>query len=290
MATAINIKQVTKRFGSKAALDNVSLKVPEGRIFGFLGPNGAGKTTMIRCLMDYIRTTDGSIKILGKDAQADSAALKSEVGYLSSDMQLNPNWTAKTHIDFMATIKGRGNADALVQRLDLDLRPKVRNLSSGNKQKLAIILAFLGEPKLLIMDEPTRGLDPLLQNVLYEMLRDFAGNGGTVFLSSHNLAEVQRLCDDVAVIREGKVVASKAMTDILQMRVHIVQATATKKIDQAALAVGDTEVISGSGKDITLKVRGKIDPVMKALSKYELTDLEVSHASLEDVFMEYYRG
>jgi len=288
MTNVIDIKRVTKDFGSKRALDEVSLTIAEGNIFGFLGPNGAGKTTMIRCLMDYIRLSDGTIEILGRDAHRDSAELKRAIGYLSSDMQLHDHWTAKTHIDFMGSIEGRGRADELVQKFDLDLNTKVRNLSSGNKQKLAIILAFLGDPKVLIMDEPTRGLDPLLQNMLYDLLRQFATQGGTVFLSSHNLAEVQQLCDKVAVIREGRIVASEAMKDILQMRVHLIQAVATQPIRHADLKFKDVEILGGEGKSISLKARGEIDPVMKALLKYKLTDLEVSHATLEDVFMEYY--
>jgi len=290
MLAAIQVKRVTKSFGAKRALDNVTLTVPEGHIFGFLGPNGAGKTTMIRCLMDYMRVSHGAISILGRDARTESAALKREIGYLSSDMQLHPNWSARTHLNFMGGIEGRGRTAELVRKFNLDLKPKVRDLSSGNKQKLAIILAFVGNPKLLIMDEPTRGLDPLLQNQLYDLLRDFAAQGGTVFLSSHNLAEVQQLCDNVAVIREGKVVAAEAMTDILQLRVHLVNAVAAKVIDQADFKLKDVEVIGGSGKNISLKVRGKIDPVIKALAKYNLTDLEVTHAALEDVFMEYYQN
>lgn len=288
MEAAISIKDVTKAFGANRALDKVSLTIPKGHIFGFLGPNGAGKTTMIRCLMDYIRVTDGEITILEQDAHRNSAVLKGSIGYLSSDMQLHPNWTAKTHIDFMSGIEGRGRADELVRKFNLDLKPKVGKLSSGNKQKLAIILAFLGDPKLLIMDEPTRGLDPLLQNQLYELLRQFAAEGGTVFLSSHNLAEVQQLCDSVAVIREGKIVAAEAMKDILQLRVHVVQAVATKPINQADFKLKGVEILGGDSKSITLKARGQIDPILKALAKYSLTDLEVTHASLEDVFMEYY--
>ncbi|TAK89134.1 ABC transporter ATP-binding protein [Patescibacteria group bacterium] len=288
MADAIKVAKVTKAFGAKKALDNVSLSVPTGKIFGFLGPNGAGKTTLIRCMMDYINTTSGQITLLGQDAQADSAQVKRSIGYPSSDMQLHDNWSAQTHIDFLSSIKGRGRADELVQQFGLDTKPKVRHLSSGNKQKLAVILAFLGDPKLLIMDEPTRGLDPLLQNQLYELLRDFAAGGGTVFLSSHNLSEVQQLCDSVAVIREGKIVAAEAMKDILQLRVHIVQATTTKTINPKDFELKDVEVIGGDKNTISLKVRGKIDPVLAALTKYNISALEVSHANLEDVFMEYY--
>jgi ABC-2 type transport system ATP-binding protein len=288
MASAISISRLTKQFGTTTALDGVSLTIPEGKIFGFLGPNGAGKTTTIRCLMDFIRPTSGKIVIFGKDATRESAELKKRVGYLSSDMELRGSWTARTHINFLGGIKGPGQAEELVKEFNLDLDTKVRNLSSGNKQKLAIILAFLGEPRLLIMDEPTRGLDPLLQNQLYAKLREFARGGGSVFFSSHNLTEVQQLCDSVAVIRQGKIVASETMQNLLKMRVHLIQATAKKAFDEADFAGTDVEVTSRAGKSITLRAKGEIDAVLKALAKYDLTDLEVTHASLEDVFMEYY--
>ncbi|HSX53161.1 MAG TPA: ABC transporter ATP-binding protein [Patescibacteria group bacterium] len=288
MATAISIKNVSKTFGAKRALDNVSLDVTKGHIFGFLGPNGAGKTTMIRCLMDYIHVSGGHMSLLGHDSHVDGPLLKSQVGYLSSDMQLHSGWTAKMHIDFMGGIKGNGQADELVKKFNLDIGTKVSKLSSGNKQKLAIILAFLGNPKLLIMDEPTRGLDPLLQNQLYQLLREFSTAGGTVFLSSHNLGEVQQLCDSVAVIKEGKIVATEAMKDILQMSVHMIQAVATTTIDRADFRVEGVEIIGGSGKSISLKTHGKLDFIVKTLSKYSLTNLEISHVNLEDVFMEYY--
>lgn len=287
-STGISVKNVSKLFGAKKALNNVSLDVPEGHIFGLLGPNGAGKTTLIRCIMDYISPTSGEIKILSKDSHKDGANLKNLIGYLSSDMQLRPNWDSRTHIDFLSKIKGRGRADELVKKLDLNLDIKVQDLSSGNKQKLAIILAFLGKPKLLIMDEPTRGLDPLLQNLLYRLLQDFADEGGTVFLSSHNLAEVQRLCTSVAVIRQGEVVAKKGMDDILQLGVHIVQVVANKPINHADFKLKGVQIISGTGPDLTLKVLGNIDPVIKVLTKYSLVNLEINHASLEDAFMEYY--
>jgi ABC-2 type transport system ATP-binding protein len=289
MPVAIKVEKVTKNFGRKKALDGVSFEVAQGSIFGFLGPNGAGKTTTIRCLMNYISASHGQISILGGDSQRQSAELKSSIGYLSSDIQLNPHWTAGTHIEFLAGIKGRGRTSQLVKLFDLDLKTKVSKLSSGNKQKLAIILAFLGDPKVLIMDEPTRALDPLLQNQLYTLLREFATSGGTVFLSSHNLAEVQQLCDQVAVIRDGRVVAAETMQDILQTKIHYVQAIATEAIGRVELEkLAGVEIIDGKGKSISLKVRGSIDPVISALAKHSLTDLEVTHANLEDIFMEYY--
>lgn len=288
MKPAISIKNVTKKFGNKYALNDVTLTINKGEIFGFLGPNGAGKTTTIRCLMDYYSVTSGSVRILGKDARQHSAELKNQIGYLSSDVQLYQNWTSREHIDFVAGIKGRGRADELVALFQLDTAKKVRNLSSGNKQKLAIILAFMGSPSVLIMDEPTRGLDPLLQNQLYDLLHAYAKAGGTVFLSSHNLAEVQHLCDSVAVIKDGKIIAADTMNDILQKRLHTIQAVSTHAFNHADFTGDTIEIVAGTGKSITLRVRGSINTVLAKLARYTLTDLEITHSSLEDIFMEYY--
>ncbi len=288
MTSAVSINNVSKVFGAKHALDNVSLDIPSGHLFGFLGPNGAGKTTLIRCLMDFARPSSGTISVLGQDAQQDSARLKSQIGYLSSDSQLHTGWTGRTHIDFVASTKGGARATELSNKFDLDLDVKVGHLSSGNKQKLSIILAFMGNPKLLIMDEPTRGLDPLLQNELYDLLRRFTADGNSVFLSSHNLTEVQQLCDSIAVIKAGKIVASDTMQDILQKNTHIIRAVSTNNIDKTTFKRLGIEILNSNPKSLIAKTQGELDFVVKTLSKYPLTDLEVSHVSLEDIFMEYY--
>jgi ABC-2 type transport system ATP-binding protein len=287
MSAAIQIAGLTKRYGSFVALGDVSLEIPRGQIFGFLGPNGAGKTTTIRCLMDFIRPDAGRIRILGEPVRG-NAALKRRIGYLSSDLQLNPGWTGRTHVEYLAGIRGFGRAREVAQRLELDTGKKAGDLSSGNQQKLAIVLAFLGRPDLLIMDEPTRALDPLLQNQLYGLLREFAAGGGTVFFSSHNLAEVQSLCDSVAVIRRGQIIAAESMGDILKVSLHNITATATQAFNEQDFHSPDIKILSHEGHSISLKVTGSIDAPVKVLAQYHLTDLEITHANLEDVFMEFY--
>lgn len=288
MALAVSIKNASKLFGEKRALDDISFDVEEGTIFGFLGPNGAGKTTMIRSMMDYIRLSEGSVSLLGMDSKADSEELKKHIGYLSSDMQLHKNWTAKEHIEFLGSIKGVGRSIELCEEFGLDVNVEVGKLSSGNKQKLAIALAFLGDPKLIFMDEPTRGLDPLLQNQLYELLQSFTRNGGTVFFSSHNLAEVQLLCDNVAVIRNGKLIVSQSMDKVLKLNIYYIQAACTKNINLTDFKNSDIEIVRNTEKSIELKTKGELDQVLEHLLKYQLEDLEVRHATLEEVFMEYY--
>jgi ABC-2 type transport system ATP-binding protein len=288
---AISIQGLTKTFGSKRALHNVSFEVPVGEIYGFLGPNGAGKTTTIRCLMDFIHPTKGSITILGKDAHEQSTYLKQKIGFLSSDQQLNPRWTGEDHIRLAAGIRGsQKHARELSKLLGYNPYLRVKALSTGNKQKLAIVLAFMGNPELLIMDEPTRGLDPMLQKLLYDLLRDYAKNGKTVFFSSHNLNEVQALCDSVAFIKDGKILTQKSMYDIRGMNVHIISATATKPFVVAELKAAGVTVVQHKGVTITIKVKGDFNKALRALARYELTDLDMTHANLEDIFLEQYKG
>jgi ABC-2 type transport system ATP-binding protein len=287
MKAAIRIQGVSKSFGAKKALNNVTLEVQPGQIFGFLGPNGAGKTTTIRCLMDVIRPDEGEISICGHDVRA-NPAFKRDVGYLPADPQLHLGWTGQTHIKFLSSLKGDGRAAELIELLGLDVTKKVADLSSGNQQKLAIVLAFLGNPKLLIMDEPTRGLDPLLQNQVYQLLKQFKAGGGAVFFSSHNLAEVQEVCDSVAVLKDGHIVASETMSDLLKLNTYLIKARTSRPFNAADFKTKDIEVVARHGNSVVLKVTGHIDPVMKILAGYQLADLEVTHASLEDTFMEYY--
>ncbi len=290
-ANAIEVTSLSKSFGPKLALNSVTFNVPKSKIFGFLGPNGAGKTTTIRSLMDFIRPTAGNIKILGHDAHTDSAELKNSIGYLSSDSQLYPNWTADDHIKFFENLKGVSPIrDQLIKRFDLDIHTRVKALSSGNKQKLAIILCFVGNPELIIMDEPTRGLDPLLQNELYSLLLEFVGQNKTVFLSSHNLSEVERICDSVVLIKDGSIVEEKTMNDIRDLKVHVITASSSHKINTSGLKhLPNLEIVSAVDNSISLKVRGDLNKVMAELVKNNLTDLSVNHLSLEDIFLEQYK-
>ena len=288
---AIKISNVSKQYGHAAALSGVSLSVEAGEIFGFLGPNGAGKTTTIRCLMDFIRPNSGSISIFGLDAQADSVKVKRQVGFLSADSQLYANWNAHQHISFIQSVRGGTNTSAeLLKRLDLDPAVPVHRLSTGNKQKLGLVLALMNRPKLVILDEPSSGLDPLLQHEIYAILGEYVADGGTVFLSSHNLAEVERLCTNVGVIRQGKIVASMSMAEILAMNIHLVTVSYPAGAKPLPPDFPSAAIVSQSDSHMVLKVRGDINPLVHHLGRHHLTDLEITHAPLEDIFMEYYRG
>ncbi len=287
---AIKISNVSKSYGRKSALSKVSLEVEAGEIYGFLGPNGAGKTTTIRCLMDFIRPNAGAISIFGLDAHRQSVEVKRQVGFLSADNQLYPKWNSRQHISLVAGIRGgTNNASVLMARLGLDPQVPVHHLSSGNQQKLGLILALMTNPKLVILDEPTKGLDPLLQHEIYSILQEYVAGGGTVFLSSHNLAEVEHLCSNVGVIKQGKIVASKSMNEIVAMNVHIVTVTFSAATKAPILNVPGAEIITATDGHLVLKIRGDLNSLIAQLATHNLTDIEIKHAPLEEIFMEYYR-
>ncbi|PIZ00101.1 hypothetical protein COY62_04430 [bacterium (Candidatus Howlettbacteria) CG_4_10_14_0_8_um_filter_40_9] len=298
--SVIEIKDLKKYYGKTKAVDGVSFEIKKGEVFGFLGPNGAGKTTTIRCLMDFIRPTEGSISILGKDLREESVFLKSKIGYLPGNVKLYDKWTGKEHISFVESIRGKSRPKAdqpladtfakeLTRTFGFDPKKKFKQLSSGNKQKLGLILALMSEPEILIMDEPTLGLDPLLQNTIYEILEKLKEKGTTIFISSHNLPEVERICDRVGIIKDGKMVSVEAVSQLGEKKLHRVQARFAGKYDIAdfkKLKIENLEEISGG---VIFTVGGDLNIIIKKLFEYKIVDLEVSHATLEDVFLKFYK-
>ncbi len=289
MAHAISLHNVTKLYGNKRGISGVTLDVKAGEIYGFLGPNGAGKTTTIRCVMDFIRPQSGTIRIFGKDVRDKSVETRAMIGFLPSDAQLYPHWTGQNYLDYLSQMRGKNDMGALIKRLGLDTSVQFRHLSSGNKQKLALMVALYGSPRLIIMDEPTKGLDPLLQQEIYAILKEYKAGGGTVFLSSHNLPEVEKICDEVGVIKEGKIVASESMQSIRKMAIHIVTIAATKALLPSDFNLPNVEISHHSERHMVLRVRGELNSLLKAIGTYTVTDLEITHANLEDIFLEYYK-
>lgn len=289
MKTIIEIKNLKKKYGKFEAVKDISFDIKKGEVFGFLGPNGAGKSTTIRCMMDFIRPTEGKIKIFGLDSTLDSVVLKKKIGYLSGNVKLNEKWTGWEHIRYVESIRGKSqNVDSLIESLDFPAKKKFKQLSSGNKQKLGLILAVMNDPDILIMDEPTVGLDPLLQNKIYEILLDLKKRGTTIFISSHNLPEVERLCDRVGIIKQGEMVAVEAVKDLGQMKLHKITARFNDKYTVKEFesdAIDKIEEIEGG---LLLTATGDINPILKKLAKHELADLEIGHADLEDVFLKFY--
>lgn len=288
----IVIKKLSKRYRgtNRYALDNLSLTVRSGEIFGFLGPNGAGKTTTIRLIMDFIRPTSGKVSLFGQDIANGSAQSHSEIGFLSADSVMYPQWTAQQHIDFVTAVGGANTkAGELARQFNLDMHTKYHRLSSGNKQKLGLVLALMNNPKLLILDEPTRGLDPLLQQELYGILKQYSRQGGTVFMSSHNLGEVEHICDRVGIIKDGKLVASETMQSLRRMHIHevtIVFAVAYRLKD---FELKNVEIKKTTKTELVANVQGDLNTILKAISKYKVHDVEITHVSLEEMFLRYYK-
>lgn len=287
----IEVKNLKKHFGKTKALDGVSFSVKKGEIFGFLGPNGAGKTTAIRCMMDFIHPNSGQIKILGFDSHLNSRELKEKISYLSGDNRLYDSWTGSDHIKFLENVRHKKSiALELAKKLNLNLKMKFKNLSSGNKQKLGLVLALMFTPELVILDEPTVGLDPLLQNVVYNILHDFKAKGSTIFMSSHNLAEVEHVCSRAAVIKAGKLIAVEDIEKLRNKRIHIATIRFVGRFKKSDFIFDGVEVREELPDGLILNIKGEIDPLVKKLSKYKIKDLEVTHASLEEVFLEFYKS
>lgn len=286
----ISLKNLKKYFGSTKAVDDISFTVQKGEIFGFLGPNGAGKTTTIRCLMDFIRPDSGKITINNLDAHLNSPEVKAKVGYLSPDVHLYDHWTGADHLKFIEKLKGKSpNTQQLLKKLELNPNIKTKTLSSGNRQKLGLILALMADPEILVLDEPTAALDPLLQNRTYEILKEYQNKGCTIFLSSHNLPEVERICSRVAIIRQGKLIAVEDIIKLKEKHLRVIQAQFSKPINREDFTMPGVEITQHNQDRLTLKVAGDLNPVIKKLASCHLSDLEINHANLEDIFMGFYK-
>jgi len=240
-------------------------------------------------MMDFIRPDQGRIYILGMDSRKKAVALKSKIGYLPGVVRLYDKWTGQEHIDFVQRLKNGGNgAERLVGYLDFDPGIKARHLSLGNRQKLGLILALIGKPEVLFLDEPTLGLDPLLQSAAYDLLTEANASGTTIFMSSHNLAEVERICHRVGIIKEGKMVADEGIMKLKKKRMYKVTASFADKFDQNTFAIEGAHIAGKLSDGLILDVTGDINPVIRKLGGYELKDLKIEHASLTDIFMEFY--
>jgi ABC-2 type transport system ATP-binding protein len=285
----IEVNQLSKYFKKTKAVDQISFSVEKGETFGFLGPNGAGKTTTIRCMMDFIRPTSGSIQIMGLDAQKDSVKLKEKVGYLSGNLRLYEKWTGQEHIDFVSHLHGGENISKMIcDKLSFDPSQRVKSLSSGNKQKLGIIMAFMNKPEVLIMDEPTNALDPLLQNSVYELIESATDSGTTVFMSSHNLSEVDRVCHRVGIIKKGQMVATESIKNLKEKRLYTITATFSDSFNKSEFSNSGTIITGESANTLVMKVKGDLNKIVSILSMHNLKDLQIEHASLEDIFLEFY--
>ena len=286
---AISACGLTKDYGEGHGLFDLDLEVPRGEIFGFIGPNGAGKTTTMRLLMDLIRPDRGTATLLGLDARRDSLAVKRRVGYLPGELPRFPGVSAAHVVGLLAGLRGGVPPErivALADRLEVDLRRRFEDLSHGNKQKVGLIQAFMHSPELLILDEPTLGLDPLMQREFRSLVQDAARDGATVLLSSHVLAEVELVCQRIGLIREGRLLRVGSLEELRTVRVHRVEAVVRRPMDAAALArlpgVSDGRV---EGDLVSCAVHGPIGPLLGWLSTGDVVELDSRELSLEEVFL-----
>lgn len=289
---ALKTEGLTRLYRNGRGIRDVSLTVGQGEVFGFLGPNGAGKTTLIRNVLGFLRPQQGRIEVLGLDAVAQSRAVRRKVGYLPSDPALYDFLTGAQNIEFALAVRGvkdRTRMKRLAERLDIDLTRRLKTLSRGNKQKVAIVAALAHDPELIIMDEPTSGLDPLVQEIFGELVREEQARGKSIFMSSHVLSEVEQLCDRVGVIRDGQIVAQGGVDELKRTRVKYVRCEfAGAAPDLTRLpGVRDWQV---DGRRATFTLNGRMDDLVGALAGTSLVDLTLTDPPLEEVFRAFYEG
>ncbi len=292
--TAIRTSRLTKDYGAGRGLFDLDLQVAAQEVFGYLGPNGAGKTTTIRMLMGMIRPTSGSAFIFGLDSVRDAVDVKRKVGYLPGDVPQFGSLRGSEIIAYLGGMRGgvdRGSVRKLAERFDLDLSRRFREYSSGNKQKLAIVLAFMHRPDLLILDEPTSSLDPLNQQEFYALLREARDDGATVFLSSHVLSEVEHVCDRVGIIRDGRLVRVAQLDELRRIRVHHVEIEFAQDSAVPGSEIRDAEGVEDvtvTGQRVTCRVRGSFQPLLSAIGDTTVVDLVSTEPTLEELFLSYF--
>jgi ABC-2 type transport system ATP-binding protein len=294
MTAAIKTIDLTKAYGRARGISDVSIEVEAGEVFGFLGPNGAGKTTMIRTLLDLQRPTSGQALLFGLDSRRDSVAIRARLGNLSGEFAFDPKWTGREVLEHFAALRGMsglGRAEELAGRFGADLERPLGNLSRGNRQKIGLVNAFFHGPELLILDEPTSGFDPLMQEEFLVLVREERAAGRTVFLSSHDLDEVQRICDRVAVIRDGRIIAVERVDELIAASYRRVRIEFAGPVDPGRFAgLPGVEAVQADGPTLSFTVSGELDAVVKAAAEHEVVDLEVTHPSLEQIFVAMYGG
>jgi len=292
MEPVTRLERLTKYYGTQRGVVDLDLEVRPGEIFGYLGPNGAGKTTTIRMLLDLLRPTSGTVTVLGLDARTDSIGIRRRVGYMPGDPVLYGNLTGKESLTYAAYVRGDVDwrmVDSLADRLECDLTRRIDTLSHGNRQKIVVIQAFMHEPELLILDEPTNGLDPLMQEEFQSIVREVKAEGRTVFLSSHILPEVEELCDRVGIIRAGHIVAVEDVGTLKAMRLRSLEIEFGGPVRPEDFT--DLEGVQNmkvEERSLRCDIVGSLDPLVKVAARYEVLNVTTQDPSLEEIFLAYY--
>ncbi|WP_075981360.1 ABC transporter ATP-binding protein [Bacillus massilinigeriensis] len=287
----IEINHLTKMYGKSRGITDVSFNVEEGEIFGFIGPNGAGKSTTIRTLLSLIYPTSGSAKIFGKDCVKYAPEIKKQIGYLPSEVFYYDNMKVMDLLKYSASFYKKDcskRIKELAEIMDLDLTKKIDDLSLGNKKKVGIVQGLLHEPKLIILDEPTSGLDPLMQQKFFDLLKEENKKGATILFSSHILTEVQRLCNRVAIIKEGKIVTVEKISTLQENNYKKFRIDTTSAINNEYFNLDGVAKLEKKGNVISFLFKGNINPVLKKIAGIDVTNILIEEPDLEEIFLHYY--
>ena len=292
-SSVIRTEGLTKFYGKHRGLVDLTFEVEAGQVVGYLGPNGSGKTTTIRLLLDFIRPTSGRAEVFGLDARTDSLEIRSKVGFLPGELTAYDGMTGWEILTYYSNLRGGVDwryAESLADRLELDLTRKIRNLSKGNKQKVGLVQAFMARPELLILDEPTGGLDPLMQQEFYRLVLDAKEEGQTVFLSSHVMTEVEKVADRVGIIREGRLVLDEDVATLKaralrQLEIHFGEPVSLDDFQ----GIAGVREMSVEGNELKCTVAGSVDELVKAAARFEVLNISSQEPDLEDIFLDYYR-
>jgi ABC-2 type transport system ATP-binding protein len=290
--SVISIEGLRKSYGRVEALRGLDLEVRPGEVFGFLGPNGAGKTTTIRVLLDLIRPSGGRVEVLGLDPQHDGVALRRRLGYLEGDFVVDGRQSARELLTYLANLRGgvpSGRIAELAERLRLDLEPRIKTLSRGNRQKVVLVQAFMHDPELLILDEPTTGLDPFLQQEFMALAREATAQGRTVFMSSHVMSEVQQVSDRVGIIRDGALVAVEAVENLRASAIRRVEIVFAAPVPaQSFTGIDGVSEVEMRGQVLRCRLDGPADALVKAVAQHTVLSITSEEPDLEEVFFDQY--
>jgi ABC-2 type transport system ATP-binding protein len=294
MAEVICTEQLVKRYGQRRGLDGLNLAVKSGEVFGFLGPNGAGKTTTIRLLIDLLRPTSGFIQVLGIEPRTGGVALRRRIGYLPGDFVVDGRQSVGEYLTYVANLRDgvpRSKIEELSERLNLELRARIRSLSKGNRQKVGLVQAFMHEPELLILDEPTSGLDPIVQHTFLDLIRTAKLAGQTVFMSSHVLSEVQQSADRVGIVRDGKMVAVEQVETLREHAMSLLEIRFDSPVPREAFdGLLDVYDLVIDGLVLRCRVRGRADALIKAAARFTVVSIRAADPNLEELFFSYYQA
>jgi ABC-2 type transport system ATP-binding protein len=290
VSSIVEASGLTKSYGTRRGISDVTFDVREGEVFGFLGPNGAGKTTTIRTLLGLLRPTAGRATIFGLDAWADAPRIHERLSYVGSDPAYLGELTAAEQLDYVGRLRRLPNGAwrAVAARLELDPSVQIRKLSRGNRQKVGVVQAFMGDAPLIVLDEPSSGLDPLMQREFLALVAEVRAAGRTVFLSSHNLPEVERSCDRVGIIREGSLIEISTVQALLAGHWRSVNLVVGAPPPQDAFDLPNVQVVSATARDVHLMVRGDLNPFLRRLAELDVHDLSITTPDIEDIFLRFY--